>query len=489
MPDGSQAVPIPLLTLTLIPIFSDLNLSSMNITPSNTRSRLAQIEKAIARLEAQLAALRAERDQIRGSLCYPILTLPTEITIEIFMCYAVFHGIGIPLLLASVCRLWRAIAFSAGELWATIFFRAGDFWRMRDVKKLIQFHLAHAGMVPLDLLISFPHAPEVRNPVLSALAQHALQWRSLDLILHTPSFIDGLKRALPSLTKLEIRVDQRAEGGPPITAFARTPLLREVSIRELSLDEIILPWMQLTKLELRNQTFDECLQILAETPGLQWLYLSPTLPDEAMHGRRGCTLPHLHTLILFDPHCWLVECLILPRLERLELWSPASDGAFVMERLVRCWGCTVRTLRLSFTKNMELRFYTAAFPGIRNLTLYEPLLSADELWEFFTGLAGNPTSLRLLSSLALEDCSVLLDIYAVASLLGSRCDGNDGVTPIMSFSTSFKYGQFSSDEEIGDIIQHLRNLQRNGLKVNISRAPRYPGSHLDARMVAELASV
>ncbi|KAJ7850868.1 hypothetical protein B0H13DRAFT_2400783 [Mycena leptocephala] len=460
----------------------------MNITPSTTRSRLAQIEKAIARLEAQLAALCAERDQIRGSLCYPILSLPTEITIEIFMRYAAFHGIGAPLLLASVCRLWRAIAFSTGELWATILFRTGDFWRMRDVEKLIQIHLAHAGMVPLDLLISFPHAPDVRNRVLSALTQHVLQWRSLDLILHTPSFIDNLKRPLPSLTKLEIRVNRRTEGGPPITAFARTPLLREASIRELSLDEIILPWMQLTKLELRNQTFDECLQILAETPRLQWLYLSPTLPVEAMHGRLGCTLPHLHTLVLFDPHCWLVKYLTLPCLECLELWGPASDGAFVMEQLVRRWGCTVRTLRLNLAKNEELRCYTAAFPGIHNLTLCEPLLSADELWEFFTGLAHNPTSLRLLSSLALEDCSVLLDIYAVASLLGSRCDGSDGVTPIMSFSTSFKSALFSSDEEIGDIIQHLRNLQRNGLRVNISQAPRYPGSHLDARMVAELAS-
>ncbi|KAJ7460431.1 hypothetical protein B0H11DRAFT_2058388 [Mycena galericulata] len=294
----------------------------MNITPSTPRSRLAQIEQAIARLEAQLAALRAERDQIRGSLCYPILTLPTEITIEIFMRYAAFHGIGASLLLASVCRLWRAIAFSTGELWATILFRTGDFWRMRDVQKLIQFHLAHAGMVPLDLLISFPHAPDVRNQVLSALVQHALQWRSLDLLLHTPSFIDSLKRPLPSLTKLEIQVDRRTEGGPPITAFARTPLLREASIRQLSLSEIILPWMQLTKLELRKQTFDECLQILAETPRLQWLYLIPTLPDEAMHGRLGCTLPHLHTLVIVDPHCWLIECLTLPRLE-----SVSSCGA------------------------------------------------------------------------------------------------------------------------------------------------------------------
>ncbi|KAJ7463108.1 hypothetical protein B0H11DRAFT_1923050 [Mycena galericulata] len=355
----------------------------MNITPSTPRSRLAQIEQAIARLEAQLAALRAERDQIRGSLCYPILTLPTEITIEIFMRYAAFHGIGASLLLASVCRLWRAIAFSTGELWATILFRTGDFWRMRDVQKLIQFHLAHAGMVPLDLLISFPHAPDVRNQVLSALVQHALQWRSLDLLLHTPSFIDSLKRPLPSLTKLEIQVDRRTEGGP---LLARHYYAKQAS------DSSAL-------LELRKQTFDECLQILAETPRLQWLYLIPTLPDEAMHGRLGCTLPHLHTLVIVDPHCWLIECLTLPRLE-----SVSSCGA------------------LPVTECLSWSGWSAA-----------------------------------------GDAQVLLDIYAVASLLGSRCDGSDGVTPIMSFSTSFKFARFFADG-IEDTIQHLRNLQRNGLK-------------------------
>ncbi|KAJ7263002.1 hypothetical protein C8J57DRAFT_1001417, partial [Mycena rebaudengoi] len=63
------------------------------------------------------------------AIVYPVLTLPSETTAEIFMHYlgnfsviAYDHALKAypPLLLASVCREWRRVALSFPRLWATL---------------------------------------------------------------------------------------------------------------------------------------------------------------------------------------------------------------------------------------------------------------------------------------------------------------------------------------------------------------------------------
>ncbi|KAJ6601608.1 hypothetical protein B0H10DRAFT_1762067, partial [Mycena sp. CBHHK59/15] len=54
---------------------------------------------------------------------YPILTLPNEITSQIFVHCLPTHGRvrpsrqAVPLLLVHICRQWRDIALSTWELW------------------------------------------------------------------------------------------------------------------------------------------------------------------------------------------------------------------------------------------------------------------------------------------------------------------------------------------------------------------------------------
>lgn len=106
------------------PIPSDLPFSSMSTAPSTPRIRLAHIEANIAALEMQLNRLRTEKEEILCLLsAYPILTITPEITIAIFLSYIdtsphVTGGRTSPMLLASVCRAWRAISLGTGELWA-----------------------------------------------------------------------------------------------------------------------------------------------------------------------------------------------------------------------------------------------------------------------------------------------------------------------------------------------------------------------------------
>lgn len=65
---------------------------SGNTSPTNCelRSRLADIGDKIAALELQVALLRTEQDEAMetlDSIVYPVLSLPTDITSEIFLHY------------------------------------------------------------------------------------------------------------------------------------------------------------------------------------------------------------------------------------------------------------------------------------------------------------------------------------------------------------------------------------------------------------------
>ncbi|KAJ7064318.1 hypothetical protein C8F01DRAFT_1022329 [Mycena amicta] len=100
---------------------------------SAQRAALHLIQKELRRLKspsfARLDALRREREQVAGSLThavYPVLTLPNEITSDIFVACLPAHGrvrpspSAAPLLLAQICRHWRGVALATTELWSSL---------------------------------------------------------------------------------------------------------------------------------------------------------------------------------------------------------------------------------------------------------------------------------------------------------------------------------------------------------------------------------
>ncbi|KAJ7801489.1 hypothetical protein B0H13DRAFT_1556692, partial [Mycena leptocephala] len=118
-------------------------LSSLAATASDLRSRLIEIE-------TQTERLRIEKERISeclASLIYPILTLPPEITSEIFLHCARATTRG-PLGVAGVCKAWRSIALATPALWK-------EFWctgmQNRNLHHLLQCWLPRAGGLPLTL--------------------------------------------------------------------------------------------------------------------------------------------------------------------------------------------------------------------------------------------------------------------------------------------------------------------------------------------------
>ncbi|KAJ7262977.1 hypothetical protein C8J57DRAFT_988144, partial [Mycena rebaudengoi] len=94
--------------------------------------QLAKIGEKTTALQSKLQLLSEQRQSILRQLdvvVYPVLSLPSDVTAEIFMHYlgnfpVITYDDALqaypPLLLASVCREWRRVALSFPRLWATL---------------------------------------------------------------------------------------------------------------------------------------------------------------------------------------------------------------------------------------------------------------------------------------------------------------------------------------------------------------------------------
>ncbi|KAJ7633282.1 hypothetical protein FB45DRAFT_681047, partial [Roridomyces roridus] len=81
---------------------------------------LVEIADQIHVLEAQIAVLRDEQETVEEdlkALVYPILSLPSELTAEIFIQYVEADPIRNPMPLTWVCPSWRDVAISTPQLW------------------------------------------------------------------------------------------------------------------------------------------------------------------------------------------------------------------------------------------------------------------------------------------------------------------------------------------------------------------------------------
>ncbi|KAJ7263009.1 hypothetical protein C8J57DRAFT_1630925 [Mycena rebaudengoi] len=133
----------------------------------------AKIGRKQAALEAKLQLLAEERQLILRRLdavVYPVLTLPDDITAEIFSTNPSIDDCAFktypPLLLASVCRIWRKLALSYPRLWASLRL----YWDSETVilrEQLLRSWLTRTGGCLIDLTL---HGPDLTEPICDAIA-------------------------------------------------------------------------------------------------------------------------------------------------------------------------------------------------------------------------------------------------------------------------------------------------------------------------------
>ncbi|KAJ7622571.1 hypothetical protein DFH06DRAFT_1009508, partial [Mycena polygramma] len=107
--------------------------------PPQLRAALEAVNQAILRQQTYLSELETQRRTLKlklAQIAYPVHLLPPEIIARIFVDCLPVHGrvrpspTAPPLLLAQICRDWRAIALGTCELWRSLDIvfiqRAGD---------------------------------------------------------------------------------------------------------------------------------------------------------------------------------------------------------------------------------------------------------------------------------------------------------------------------------------------------------------------------
>ncbi|KAJ7633305.1 hypothetical protein B0H17DRAFT_1149949 [Mycena rosella] len=472
------------------------------LTGPELRLRLIEVEEKETDLELGLARLRIEKKQIfKGldTLIYPILTLPPEITSEIFLRYVdsphfrythdPHHS---PLRLASVCRAWRAVALSTQALWTHFYAGPNDIGGPAGEESLsrrLQVWLPRAGSLPVTLKMSLPTSAS-KDMVLSILARHSSQWRNLDLQSAEPFCfpIDSIRAPLSSLKKIQLNIDYLPlDGSGCITAFFNAPQLREAHLDRLSLSRISLPWIQLTNLKLWGQSLSDCLEILDQTPNLESLdcAVSPAPFWVTMPAPHVRTMIHLRTLhCMFDRDLKILDHLMLPTLRQLELFDLTSEGHARVESLVARSGCCVQSLYLGRTSLTQSYACLSTLHSLTEITMPSPTWSSGDFSEFFDWMAETGGLLPALKSLNMDRCPAYIDICSLATMLVARRKGRAGAAKLQSFRLSIE-DHYLREGRVEQALADLVELRAQGLKVDMHSLPKWATANINLQMMDE----
>ncbi|KZP04967.1 hypothetical protein FIBSPDRAFT_878002 [Athelia psychrophila] len=204
-----------------------------------------------------------------------------------------------PIFLASVCRRWRAVAFSSPRLWASVRIHINRPSRFAGALEIFRLFTARSGACPLEVVINFSNKGQKHRIMMSSVDKE--HYRSLAITLATsverlrhlrtnghPVFFFTIEQAVaersaspfPILEALEVRPhtgyiwpDLSHNDYPQLlTVFAASPKLRYASLGYCrfngGIPYIQLPWQQIEHLDILKATSEGCMQLLRDCPNL-----------------------------------------------------------------------------------------------------------------------------------------------------------------------------------------------------------------------------
>ncbi|KAJ7036041.1 hypothetical protein C8F04DRAFT_1096727 [Mycena alexandri] len=311
---------------------------------TQVRHSLDEIDLAMARRKL------AKTAKPRRHFVYPILTLPPEVTSEIFLhCLATntTHAPTptlAPLLLLQICTAWRRLALSIPALWThlDVVVRYSRLRRAESRARYISEWTRRAAAVPLSL--GFYETGRMSMSVAAMqtgalIEKYAPRCTSVSILasLYTLSALPDLE-SLPLLQTLSIAYFPLPQGASTVRAFSDSPALRELSLgRYTSPTVFVLPWHQLTAFTGDTLSIEECLFILRSCPGLTACILLDVIPGKNTARDR---LKHsaMQDFSLLNGSASILAYLDLPVLHNLTLTRTTNlaDPHVVRDFLARC---------------------------------------------------------------------------------------------------------------------------------------------------------
>ncbi|KAJ7784120.1 hypothetical protein B0H16DRAFT_1708861 [Mycena metata] len=281
------------------------------------------------------------------ALIAPILSLPPEITSEIFIwCLpdSEYHldltlkrPFRAPIILLHICRTWRFIAIATPRLWTNLCLNLSklprSFLELGTNQKFLSDWLARSGACPITLELSGLNAEPDQLLIPTALNSLASHIQVLDLYVdpryykdHTPDFSILQKLSL-SFSGVDVN-EAEINAENLIQTFIAAPQLRDIYLGDAAPSLFAIRWEQLTVFGCEGLSSAECLTVLGSAPSLiectfHEPYLAPNTPTVCHVG--------LKSLGNFEEGNILFPFLTLPALETLEIAVFSSSETRISE--------------------------------------------------------------------------------------------------------------------------------------------------------------
>ncbi|KAJ6629864.1 hypothetical protein B0H10DRAFT_1211737 [Mycena sp. CBHHK59/15] len=361
--------------------------------PRIFRDRIAKLVRAF---ENRIRGMRRERRGLNKRLseyAYPVLTLPNEITSEIFLNFLPPYpdrppstGLLSPILLGQVCRQWREVAFSTPSLWRAMQLELGDDKYYNQSKlHLLKEWLDRSRDCPLSISLIYSPSTGLR-PSLPAFIQtillHRSRWEYVQLKL-TFDDLRQIQGEMPFLRHLTVGFDtfpSEVSPGiaefPPITVFQEAPRLSTIVLDQQFLPSAMrLPWAQLTTIVSYSLYPYECAEILCNAVKLIDVTFTIHLSEDDILSEVP-PLMHLRSLVLRNgdsdgaqgAQMQLLGVLTLPALRRLEIFDEGfdPDSRATLVSLIARSKCLLEELSITKARISE-SLYREAFPSVAKL--------------------------------------------------------------------------------------------------------------------------
>ncbi|KAJ7771098.1 hypothetical protein DFH07DRAFT_953716 [Mycena maculata] len=330
------------------------------MSTANLRKRLVQIDVEIVKYKSAISWLEQHRvavqHQLHAIARFPVLTLPIEITAEIFsLCLPTIRELrenghsaaesfkSPPMLFTAVCRTWREIAIAMPPLWAKFQLRLDTVTQRvasepEMIEEFIEQWLGRAASRPLSIMFHTSRywdddytvtTGRLRDiihryaPRIAYLELHSTQNQIRELALDSAAF--------PQLQRACIGDLYSPAPDPlnPVNIFSNAPRLAELKLFDSAVySSYTLPSLQLTKFEgeIKN------LELFSLAPNLVEVecsveYLENDPPSVISH-------PRLESLTLSESPSGvepenILPHLALPALHSLDIAAIVSDEIVV----------------------------------------------------------------------------------------------------------------------------------------------------------------
>ncbi|KAJ7659366.1 hypothetical protein B0H17DRAFT_1337576 [Mycena rosella] len=393
------------------------------LTNQELRARAPALDAEIARARAYLDQVLAKREMVQNvldAIVYPVLTLPVEITSQIFCWTLAKTGhiafphnlrlLGQPLHLGQICRLWRQIALSIPQLWNHMDFVIDLNLNQPQAPSASLIHtcLSRTASSPLSLFLdATTHRTDNRTswyaePILDIFAPYSKTWENVGFYtsLNSLRALSGIYKQLPRLKSLKLGLRDR-KPATPITLFEEAPLLQTVHLIKLHSQTVTLPWSQLTVLHVEGLRAGELCGVLGLTTNLVSLIIGRALDDEANLWDLP-PLPHLQSIVFtttsLDAY-QILPFLTVPRLRDLKVAL-----SYQRDNIAQLFAHALDRLYIFIAYDRDgawLQYLATTPPSLRTAKIVLSSRCAVILGPLLSHLTDDPTFLPGLESLAI----------------------------------------------------------------------------------------